>query len=171
MDHLKSSHAQQLQEVGGLVQEKDSRISELLMHLRKLRGEVETNGSSSNLPSSLSLKPPGSAKRTATVAVQTCMLPDYSQQGSFEGRGSFVGGQGAPAILPLGSDDITSPLAGVMVNGNESAAMKSLGPEEEVRSRERERERERGREIEREREREDGWRGGGGEERGRESLH
>ena len=137
MDHLKSSHAQQLKEVEGLVQEKDSRISELLMHLRKLRGEVGTNQNSSELPPSLSLKPPGSVKRTASVSVQTSMLPDYAQQGSFEGGG----GGGTPAILPLGEEGVNEP--GVLMNGGDSAAMKSLGPAEEVRGRERERERER----------------------------
>ena len=130
MDHLKSSHAQQLKEVDGLVQEKDSRISELLMHLRKLRGEVGTNPNSADLPPSLSLKPPGSVKRTASVSVQTSMLPDYAQQGSFEGQG----GGGAPAILPLGDEGLNEP--GLHMNGGDSAAMKSLGPTEEVRGRE-----------------------------------
>lgn len=128
MDHLKSSHAQQLKEVEGLVQERDSRISELLMHLRKLRGEVGSNQNSSELPPSLSLKPPGSVKRTASVSVQTSMLPDYAQQGSFEGGG---GGGGTPAILPLGDEGVNEP--GVLMNGGDSAAMKSLGPVEEVR--------------------------------------
>ena len=135
MDHLKSSHAQQLKEVDGLVQEKDSRISELLMHLRKLRGEVGTNQNSSELPPSLSLKPPGSVKRTASVSVQTSMLPDYAQQGSFEGGGGGGGG-GTPAILPLGDEGVNEP--GALMNGGDSAAMKSLGPAEEVRGRERE---------------------------------
>ena len=125
MDHLKSSHAQQLQEVEGLVQEKDSRISELLMHLRKLRGEVGTSPNSPDLPPSLSLKPPGSAKRTSSVAVQTSMLPDYSHQGSFEGHGP-------PAVLPLGNEDLNEP--DLRINGGDSAAMKSLDPAEEVRT-------------------------------------
>ena len=123
VDYLKTSHAQQLQEVEGQVQEKDSRISELLMHLRKLRGEVGNNLNSPDLPSSLSLKPPGSVKRTASVAVQTSNLPDYSEQSSFEDLGP-------PAILPLGSEDHSEP--GMVVNGGDSAAMKSLGPLEEV---------------------------------------
>ena len=134
MDHLKSSHAQQLKEVEGLVQEKDSRISELLMHLRKLRGEVGTNQNSTDLPPSLSLKPPGSVKRTASVSVQTSMLPDYAQQGNFEGQGGGGGGGGGggtPAILPLGDEGINEP--GLLMNGGDSAAMKSLGPAEEVR--------------------------------------
>ena len=122
---MKSSHAQQLKEVEGLVEEKDSRISELLMHLRKLRGEVGTNQNSSDRPPSLSLKPPGSVKRTASVSVQTTMLPDYAQQGSFEGAG------GTPAILPLGDEGLNEP--GLLMNGGDSAAMKSLGPAEEVR--------------------------------------
>ena len=145
MDHLKSSHAQQLKEVEGLVQEKDSRISELLMHLRKLRGEVGTNQNSPDLSPSLSLKPPGSVKRTASVSVQTSMLPDYAQQGSFEGQGGGErGGGGTPAILPLGDEGINEP--GLLMNGGDSAAMKSLGPAEEVRERVRVRERERERE-------------------------
>ena len=133
MDHLKSSHAQQLKEVEGLVQEKDSRISELLMHLRKLRGEVGTNQNSPELPPSLSLKPPGSVKRTASVAVQTSMLPDYAQQGNFEGQGEGESGgtPATPAILPLGDERINDP--GLRMNGGDSAAMKSLGPAEEVR--------------------------------------
>ena len=131
---MKSSHAQQLKEVEGLVQEKDSRISELLMHLRKLSGEVGTNQNSSDIPPSLSLKPPGSVKRTASVSVQTSMLPDYAQQGSFEGQG---GGGGTPAILPLGDEGVSE--SGVLMNGGDSAAMKSLGQAEEVRERERER--------------------------------
>lgn len=122
---MKSSHAQQLKKVEGLVQEKDSRISELLMHLRKLRGEAGTNPTSADAPPSHSLKPPGSVRRTTSVAVQTSMLPDYSQQGSFEGLGP-------PAVLPLGGDGLGGG-PGPMVNGNASAAMKSLGPEEEVR--------------------------------------
>lgn len=121
---MKSSHAQQLHEVESLVQEKDSRISELLMHLRKLRGEVGNNLNSSDLSPSLLLKPPGSVRRTASVAVQTSLLPDYSEQGSFEG-------QGPPAILPLVSEDHSEP--GTLMNGGNSAALKSLGPMEEVR--------------------------------------
>lgn len=126
MDHLKSSHAQQLQEVESQVQEKDSRISELLMHLRKLRGEVGSNLNSTDLPPSLSLKPPGSVKRTTSVAVQTSSLPDYTEQGNFEG-------QGQPAILPLamGVENHNEP--DVVMNGGDSAALKSLGPMEEVR--------------------------------------
>ena len=122
MDHLKVSHAQQLEEVEGLVQEKDSRISELLMHLRKLRGEV---GNSSDLPASFSLKPPGSIRRTTSVAVQTSALPDYSQRGSFEG-------QGPAAILPVGEEGLSE--SGSLVNGTDSATMKSLNPTEEVRA-------------------------------------
>lgn len=133
MDHLKSSHAQQLKEVEGLVEEKDSRISELLMHLRKLRGEVGTNQNSPELPPSLSLKPPGSVKRTASVAVQTSMLPDYAQQGNFEGQGEEGENGGTPAILPLGDEGINE--SGLRMNGGDSAAMKSLGPAEEVRER------------------------------------
>jgi hypothetical protein len=137
VDHLKSSHSQQLKEVEGLVLEKDSRISELLMHLRKLREEVGTNQNSPELPPSLSLKPPGSVKRTVSVSVQTSMLPDYAQQGSFEGGGGGSGG--TPAILPLGDEGVNEP--GVLMNGGDSAAMKSLGPADEVRE-EGERERE-----------------------------
>ena len=91
------------------------------MHLRQLRGDG--GGEPSNHPSSFSLKPPGSVRRTTSVAVQTSALPDYCQRGSFEG-------QGTAAILPIGEDDLSEP--GLLVNGDDPAAMKSLGPTEEV---------------------------------------
>ena len=58
-----------------------------------------------------------------SVAVQTSALPDYCQRGSFEG-------QGTAAILPVGEDDVGEP--SLLVNGDDPAAMKSLGPAEEV---------------------------------------
>lgn len=114
---MRSNHERHIAEVERLVEEKDERISELLTNLKQLRGDI----GSAHLPDGSvvasvgGLRPPGLARRTATIGVQTSeeLLSDISE----------------PAILPV--DESVGGANSVLTNG-ERATMMSLGPDEEV---------------------------------------
>ena len=117
---MRTNHERQILEVDALVQEKDERISELLCNLKQLRGGEDSIArlpDGSVLASVGGLRPPGMARRTATVGVQT------SEEISVDDLHSD------PAVLPV---DESVGVAYSTVNNGESATMNSLGPGEEV---------------------------------------
>ncbi len=114
---MRSNHERQVLVNDQLLQEKEERITELLTNLKQLRGDI----GSAHLPDGSivasvgGLRPPGLARRTATIGVQTSdeLLTDNSE----------------PAILPV--DESMSVARPLLTNG-ERATMMSLGPNEEV---------------------------------------
>ena len=107
-----------MQDVEQLALEKDHRIKELLHNLKQLRGE-------SGVP--YEPKPPGLARRTASIGIQT-VSPWLQQLG--QELGSYE--SGGAAVLPLSSESGNEVLGQADTNGDDYITMKSLGPEEEV---------------------------------------
>ena len=116
LEEMRSNHERHVAEVERLVEDKDERISELLTNLKQLRGDI----GSAHLPDGSvvasvgGLRPPGLARRTATIGVQTSeeLLSDSE-----------------PAILPV---DVSVGGANSVLTNGERATMMSLGPDEEV---------------------------------------
>lgn len=118
---MRAQHDQQIQEVDCLVQEKDERISELLCNLKQLRGgdDSQTHLPDGSILASVGgLRPPGMARRTASVGVQTSeeiYCHDFPSD---------------PAVLPV-DDSMHTTYPPSNTNG-ERATMNSLGPGDEV---------------------------------------
>ncbi len=119
LEEMRSNHERQVLENDGLLQEKEERVAELLTNLKQLRGEV----GSAHLPDGSvllasigGLRPPGLARRTATIGVQTSaeLLSNDTEE---------------VAVLPV--DDSLGNAYQLSSNG-ERATMMSLGPAEEV---------------------------------------
>lgn len=117
LEEMRSNHERQVLVNDQLLQEKEERITELLTNLKQLRGDI----GSAQLPDGSivasvgGLRPPGLARRTATIGVQTSdeLLIDNSE----------------PAILQV--DESVGVVRPLLTNG-ERATMMSLGPNEEV---------------------------------------
>lgn len=115
---MRSNHERQVLENDRLLQEKEERVTELLTNLKQLRGDVGSAHlpDGSVLASVGGLRPPGLARRTATIGVQTSN--ELLSNGTEEA-----------AVLPI--DDSLGSARQILTNG-EGAMMMSLGPAEEV---------------------------------------
>ncbi len=117
LEEMRSNHERQVLENDRLLQEKEERVTELLTNLKQLRGDI----GSAHLPDGSvvasvgGLRPPGLARRTATIGTQT----------SDELLGSDTE---EAAVLPV-DDSLNN--AYPLTNGG-GATMMSLGPAEEV---------------------------------------
>lgn len=117
LEEMRSNHERHILENDHLLQEKEERITELLTNLKQLRGDIgSTHLPDGSIVASVGgLRPPGLARRTATIGVQTSK--------------ELFGDNSEAAVLPV--DESVGVAHSVLTNGDR-ATMTSLGPEEEV---------------------------------------